>query len=98
MNRLRRLAKGQLCQIRLAGICNFKKETTVLCHFRLVDHSGIGLKNDDQCGAWGCSDCHLYVDTHHDAETQLAFAHGVFRTQRILRDQHGELIEYSQGN
>lgn len=81
---LRELANGMPCMIRLPGICNFKSDTTVLCHFRLMNYSGVGLKPPDWMGAWGCSDCHRYVDTHHDAETQLAFAHGVFRTQAIL--------------
>jgi len=46
--------------------------------------SGLGLKPPDFLIAWGCSDCHTYVDTHHDDETQLAFAQGVFRTQLSL--------------
>lgn len=44
----------------------------------------MGHKSPDLIGAWGCSSCHAYVDTHKDAETQLAFAHGVFRTQAAL--------------
>lgn len=83
MNR-RNLARGKPCQIRLVGICNGDNSTTVLCHFRLMGLSGMGMKSPDWLGAWGCSACHAYVDTHKDAETQIAFAYGVFRTQALV--------------
>lgn len=70
--------------IRLPGICIHSAGTVVLAHFRVIGLSGAALKNDDFIGAWACYPCHQYVDTHHDAETQHAFALGVFRTQYIL--------------
>jgi hypothetical protein len=70
--------------VRLPGICNGNPETTVLAHFRLIGTSGLGLKAPDTQGAWCCASCHAYVDSHKDDETQLAFAHGVFRTQYAL--------------
>lgn len=84
MTDLRALARGQPCQIRLAGICNFDPATTVLCHFRLMGISGAGMKSPDWLGAWGCSACHAYVDTHKDSVTQLWFCHGVFRTLALV--------------
>ena len=72
---------SHLSEVRLAGICNHNPDTVVLAHFRLIGTSGMGLKPLDIQGAWACSNCHAYVDSHKDAETQLAFAHGVFRTQ-----------------
>jgi hypothetical protein len=78
---LRELAKGKDCQVRLPNVCNFNRETTVLAHFRLVGISGMGLKVPDTLGAWACSNCHAYVDSHKDAQTQLDFAKAVFRTQ-----------------
>jgi len=42
------------------------------------------MKSPDLIGAHACSACHEYCDTHRDAETQLAFARGVFRTQAAL--------------
>lgn len=80
------LARGKPCMVRIAGICNFNTETTVLAHFRMIMFSGMSLKSPDWLGAWACSDCHCYIDTHHDDETQLAFAHGVFRTQKRLHE------------
>lgn len=83
-DKLTKLARGQNCQIRLVGICNHNPETTVLCHFRLSGLSGLGTKPFSLIGAWGCSACHAAVDAHKDAETQLSFAHGVFRTIAAL--------------
>lgn len=77
---LRNYAAGKPCQIRLPGICNFNPETTVLAHFRMIGVSGMSMKSPDLCAAWACSACHLAVDSAHDDETQLAFAHGVLRT------------------
>lgn len=81
---LRELARLQPCMIRIPGICNHNPETTVLAHFRMSSLSGFGFKPPDLIGAWACSACHLYVDTNHDPETQLAFAKGVFRTLNYL--------------
>jgi hypothetical protein len=87
MSKIRQAARGRECQIRLVGICNFNPETTVGCHFRMAGLCGMGLKPSDLHIAFGCSDCHRYVDTHKDAETQLAFAHGVLRTQYMLLNE-----------
>jgi hypothetical protein len=80
---LRKLARGRDCQIRLP-CCNFNSETTVLAHIRLSGISGYGLKAPDILGSWACSSCHAYVDSHHDAETNAAFAEGVYRTLNAL--------------
>lgn len=80
---LRKAAKGRECQVRLHG-CNSNPETTVLAHVRKIGISGFGLKSPDLLGAWACSACHAYVDTHHDDATQVAFYEGVFRTQAAL--------------
>jgi hypothetical protein len=84
---LRNEARGRDCQIRLPSICNWNRETTVGCHFRLPGLSGMGIKPDDLFIAFGCSACHQWCDTHKDNETQLAFAQGVFRSQAILRKE-----------
>ena len=88
MTDLRAYARNQPCQVRLPGICNHNAETTVLAHFRLIGITGLGFKSkSDLIGSWACSDCHSYVDTHHDDATQLAFAQGVFRTQYFLLEE-----------
>ena len=44
MSTIRKLAKGQPCQVRILGVCNHKPETTVLAHYRLSDVCGTGAK------------------------------------------------------
>jgi hypothetical protein len=85
LTKLRKEARGKECQIRLEGICNFNPETTVLCHYRMLGVSGMGMKSPDWLGAWGCSDCHRAVDGQMATsltrdELRLAHAEGVFRT------------------
>jgi hypothetical protein len=84
VTRLRKLARGRDCQIRLPGICNFNPETTVLAHYRMAGVSGMGLKAPDICAAWACSACHAYVDSHRDDATARSFLEGVMRTQYAL--------------
>lgn len=83
-------ARGEDCLIRLPSICNHNAETTVPCHYRLAGNSGMGFIPDEILVAFGCSACHAYVDTHHDDQTQRAFAEGVFRTQ-VRRAELGKL-------
>lgn len=92
MTRLRSLAQGRDCQVRLVGICNGNVETTVLCHFRLARVSGFGTKSPDFIGAWACSSCHAWCDSHKDCQTQLDFAKAVFRTQARLYEEAEILI------
>lgn len=90
MSKLRALARDRDCQARLPGICNGNRETVVLAHFRLSGLSGLGYKSPDLVGAWLCSACHTYVDSHKDDRTQLDFAKAVFRTQAKLLEE-GEI-------
>lgn len=89
MTNLRKLAKGQVCEIRLPGICNGNPETTVLAHVRMIGLSGTGLKSPDLFAAYACSDCHDAVDgrTNYGLsafERRLALLEGVIRTQAKL--------------
>ena len=80
---LRKEARGRPCMVRLECCCG-DWDTTVLAHYRLAGISGMGIKPPDLIGAWACGTCHAWCDTHKDDATQLAFAHGVFRTQYQL--------------
>lgn len=77
---LRHLAKGRPCMIRVPEVCNGNPDTTVLCHLRMAGISGMGLKANDFLAAWGCSDCHRYVDTH-GIDGRTALLEGMARTQ-----------------
>lgn len=88
MTKLRELARGRDCQVRLPGICNFDPETTVLAHYRLAGSCGMGIKPHDLLGAWACSSCHDEIDRRSrstDAQdAALAHLEGVLRTLVIL--------------
>ncbi len=71
MTKLRKLARGQPCQIMLPG-SEHNTETTVLAHYRLAGISGIGMKSPDIIGAWSCFDCHEYVDFRREFKMDLA--------------------------
>lgn len=89
MMNLRKLARGQDCQVRIPGICNGNPETTILAHYRLSGLCGTGMKPPNEIAAWCCSDCHDCVDSRRKSEfsrdeLRLWFAEGVFRTQNEL--------------
>lgn len=89
MSNLRKLARGRECQVRLPTICNGNSDTVVLAHLRLGGLSGMGVKARDEFGAWCCSNCHQFCDTHHDDATKVAFYEGIFRTQaQLLKEGH----------
>ena len=76
-NKIRQSAKGEVCALRIPGVCNGNTETTVLCH---APYSGRGgMRNHDWWAAYGCSECHALIDGHgyhaywHNAihETQM---------------------------
>lgn len=62
MSKLRKLARGQECQVRIPGVCNFNNETTVLAHTPIKGTHGIGMKCPDLIGTWCCSNCHDVID------------------------------------
>ena len=92
--RLRALARDRDCQIRLPGVCNGNRESVVLAHIRLPGVSGFGIKAPDLIGAWACSACHTYVDTHKDDKTKVSFYEGFIRTLYALIEE-GEVGERS---
>lgn len=82
-------AKGEECEIRLPGICNFNPETTVYCH---IGGGGMALKANDIHGAYGCSSCHSVLDGGVKSDINkedLTLYHydGMVRTQLILLEK-----------
>lgn len=89
MTNLRKLAKGQECQVRIPGACNFNNETTVLAHAPIKGIHGMGMKCPDLIGAWCCSNCHDVIDGRRTIDfTKEEIANfkfeGVIRTQMEL--------------
>lgn len=58
---LRKLARGQECQLRFPG-CPGNRETVCLCHLRRANVAGMGQKPPDLCGVYGCDYCHSILD------------------------------------
>ena len=89
MSKITQSARGEPCQIRLAGYCNHNPETTILAHYRLADYCGMGIKPPDFMGAYACSTCHDVCDGRiktdlSEEELRLTHAEGVMRTLVIL--------------
>jgi uncharacterized CHY-type Zn-finger protein len=61
MSKLRELARGQQCQLRIPGVCCFNTETTVLAHIRR-NIAGLSIKPSDLCAVWACHKCHDEID------------------------------------
>lgn len=88
MSKITESARGQECQVRLPGICNFDPTTTVFAH---LGGAGMGRKyrvNGMEWGAYACSACHDEIDRrtrHMDINDVDRFTHhGLVRTQVIL--------------
>ena len=86
MSKIRKSARGEDCQVRIPGICNFNSETVVLAH---KNGGGMGYKANDIHSAYTCSPCHDAIDhrvntTFTRCEIDLMFYDGVVRTQLIL--------------
>lgn len=86
--KIRDSARGQPCQVRIAGICNGNWETTVLAH---RNGAGMACKAADHDAAYACSACHEWLDggyvrygyTRLDRDT--VHEKGIVRTQQILK-------------
>ncbi len=61
--KIRESARGEDCDVRIPGACNFDPATVVWSHFPgLAGGRGMGLKSLDLCGVYACSRCHDVVD------------------------------------
>ena len=90
MSKIRKSAKGQDCQVRIPGICNFMPETTILAH---INGGGMALKQNDLESSYCCSSCHDVLDRRTQCSefqrVQLELWHheGCARTRKILLDK-----------
>jgi hypothetical protein len=85
MTNLRKLANGRDCLIRVPGHCCGDSTTVVLCHLRMINISGIGMKSADVLAAYGCQKCHDVVDRRTPSEyspdeLRLMHLEGIART------------------
>jgi len=82
--KIRQSAKGESCTLRIPGVCNHNPETVVFCHAP-SPHKGTGSKSDDFWGAYGCSDCHRFVDENVPSHNVRSYFYdAIFETQKRL--------------
>src|SRR5690606_1716559 len=87
---LRSYAQGRACLVRIPGVCNGIRETTVLAHARLAGITGVGQKAPDVIGAHACSACHDVIAGRRKSsnwtaeEVRLMFYEGILRTLDLL--------------
>jgi hypothetical protein len=62
------LARDAPCLLRVPGVCNDDRQTTVAAHSNLQVHGKAGArKADDQYSVWACARCHTWLDSSYNA-------------------------------
>lgn len=90
VSKIRESANGVECQVRLPGICNFDKATTVWAHGNgSAAGKGMWMKSHDLLGSYACSACHDVYDRRRPTDTprvevELAFWEGHARSLVLL--------------
>lgn len=84
-------AAGQSCALRLPGICNHDRATTVMGH---LPHpgKGVGTKGSDIHAAFVCSACHVAIDTHAYEKHGLTAAVVLDAMLRGLAETQGHML------
>ena len=95
---LRKAARNKPCTIRLPGVCDGGGESTVLAHYRLAGHCGIGQKPIDLLAAFGCGPCHDVADGRRKSDLEWGFvrlchAEGVMRTLDMVFGGKGGALD-----
>jgi len=80
---LRKYAQGKPCMIRLPG-CLPGDDTVVLCHWR-DSSTGMGQKENDLIGAWGCASCHDIMDGRKRCKDGLGYWSGPMVREEIYK-------------
>jgi|GEM_PF-769226 len=86
--KIRDSARGEACQVRVAGICNGNPETVVLAH---RNGAGMACKASDDNAAYACSACHEWLDGGYvrygytRSDRDAVHDKGIVRTREILK-------------
>lgn len=89
---LRQSARGQDCTLRIPFVCNFDTRTVVLCH--LPGHArGIGTKENDLHGAYGCAACHDLIDGRRPQPPGVTDAMVLDAMLRGLSETQARMVE-----
>ena len=72
MSKITKSARNEPCLVRVPGVCNHNRETTVFAHF---NGAGMARKHYDgglDEGAYACSDCHTWLDGGYTLDKRYA--------------------------
>lgn len=83
-HKLRKSARDQDCMVRIEGVCNGNNATVVLCH---INGAGIGRKQHDLFGAFGCSSCHSWLDGGYAATGSARELRDLRHHEAVIRTQ-----------
>lgn len=92
LTKIQASARDQECTLRFPGVCNYRTDTTVLCHSNLLeDGKGFCIKAPDEKAAYGCCRCHDVLDGRAKRPGGMSyevmidlFYNGVAQTNDIL--------------
>lgn len=95
MSTITESARGEICRVRIPGVCLFHPETVCWAHANgSAPGKGIGMKSHDLLGAYSCHACHDVYDRRRPApigmtrdEIELAFWQGHARSVLRLIDK-----------
>lgn len=87
-SKLRDSARGQECTLRVAGVCNYNPETTVLAHLD-SEVKGMAIKSADTFAVYTCSCCHEWLDRHQGSREERSWysLRALDRTHRVMVQQ-----------
>lgn len=61
--KIRDSARGKECLMHIPGVCTHDPSKTIWSHYRgLIGGKARGLKADDLCGCYACTDCDAVYD------------------------------------
>jgi hypothetical protein len=66
--KVQKSARGEECTLRIAGICTYDVETTVLCHVGFNYGTGKRIRVGERNAVYACSACHDAIDGRHLVE------------------------------
>jgi hypothetical protein len=96
--KLRDSARDEECTLEILGVCNSDPSTVVLCHFP-DECGGMAMKTDDICAGYGCSSCHVAIDSRgscpeFDQRADWYLRRSQTRSMRRILDVIGGVAEY----
>jgi len=95
MSKITQSARDEECTLRIPGVCNYDRSTTVWAHSnRGHDGKAMGQKAHDERGAYACYACHMVYDRQHKrpagmtlVDVETYFTKGMELSRLILMDK-----------